>query len=1001
MKQNELDVAVTAFGIDSDLTFGQDRNCGVRLCYPDVSPIHCKITFDEGKAFLIVLGTHGLLVDGCRVFASSSASSPNTIPLANNSEIEIRGKRFRFTYPPKEIRAQLLSTPTLPRRRALRLSMIESAEVFSPRPSPNPLENLRVLQTPLKPYHIRSQSSSPLKFASPSGPLFSATMSADSERNDDDEEEIILVEGNCPRVVEEEKDLIILEDVEVPLAPAPSTLSPRSSSKSPTKPQYVPAPPPMLLPPQPPITPRRPRPTLHKAVLIRSAHRAIMQAEIQREEEELDQEEEAEVFGAILGDDDEESDAENEPDQNDESSRPAWKASLERIWPFRRSTSPTRAPSNEERIESILTQGEPMDVDQVGSLEHSAVLQGTFEPTDSVNDAKDEVVENPAPLYPRLDTSLGGVPSHGYSNNPQTQRQEPRSSSVFPDHPRMSLGGGEARRVKVEEYPWKVQDLVVPTPPASPTRPSKSSIDGETTPSGNQLSEAERRAIQERRRSAVRMSGNFFPGGAPGLAPSSPVKKGEQASMKQGRVSISAVTKEDQLDTRSLLEKMKDKVEGIKAERRASIAVSPQKRRFSETPAPDNNEEFSLLRSPSKQAARFSSVLEEPEPHDVVDPIISPPEAVISSDSGPAVSPGHSDVGDVQIVHAAVTVSPIKTRTARNKTVLAKFVDTPSLADDEASPDVVGRMVNDSDDEQPTKVRGKILRGTGKVPGGTSKGYLKPPSKARSTAKVTVETSSPEAPSEAEATQPKAQPSTARRPTRSRSKTPNPQPSLATTEGTDNQDHAAVPRPTRKALRAVEDTDTRAAAPEEQSAAPAKRTGKAPRTRSRSRAPDESETEASSKATDKPLSRTTRSRGKTPVSELETDEETTHIEEAAVAKPKRGRRPKTPAVPEVIKEEVADEVPATTTKTRAKKAVSISDSGPKPRSKKADSPAQADIDKENEDARVSAGEDEPVVTKTRIGRLRKAPVAKVKEETQTEPEIGGARTRGMRTRSKT
>lgn len=70
------------------------------------------LTSLDAQAFLVVLGSQGLLVDGCRVFPSASPSSPNTIPLTNNSEVEIHGKRFRFTYPPKELRAQLLSTPT-------------------------------------------------------------------------------------------------------------------------------------------------------------------------------------------------------------------------------------------------------------------------------------------------------------------------------------------------------------------------------------------------------------------------------------------------------------------------------------------------------------------------------------------------------------------------------------------------------------------------------------------------------------------------------------------------------------------------------------------------------------------------------------------------------------------------------------------------------------------------------------------------------------------------
>jgi pSer/pThr/pTyr-binding forkhead associated (FHA) protein len=50
MKQLEPDTVVTAFGIDSDsVTFGRDLDCSVRLYYPDVSPVHCKIVFEEYK----------------------------------------------------------------------------------------------------------------------------------------------------------------------------------------------------------------------------------------------------------------------------------------------------------------------------------------------------------------------------------------------------------------------------------------------------------------------------------------------------------------------------------------------------------------------------------------------------------------------------------------------------------------------------------------------------------------------------------------------------------------------------------------------------------------------------------------------------------------------------------------------------------------------------------------------------------------------------------------
>jgi pSer/pThr/pTyr-binding forkhead associated (FHA) protein len=137
MKRNEPNTAITAFGIDTEeLTFGRDPTCSVRLYYPDVSLVHCKVVFEERKvriygfftrshsvdfcfseyfqAYLVVLGTNGLLVDGCKVYANGSPShvaTPTTIPLSNNSEFEIHGKRFRFSYPPKELRAALMATP--------------------------------------------------------------------------------------------------------------------------------------------------------------------------------------------------------------------------------------------------------------------------------------------------------------------------------------------------------------------------------------------------------------------------------------------------------------------------------------------------------------------------------------------------------------------------------------------------------------------------------------------------------------------------------------------------------------------------------------------------------------------------------------------------------------------------------------------------------------------------------------------------------------------------
>lgn len=187
--------------------------------------------------------------------------------------------------------------------------MIHSAQVFSPQPSKDPRENLRILQSPL-----RNSFKSPVKAAL------------------QEEDQIILVQGSHPRVVQEERDLVILEDVAI--APL-----------SPTKPQAD---------FEPPRTPPRRKSlggnALHRAVLIRSAQRAVLKAEKEREEEE----EEMEVLGAVVSADDEDEYGDNEredtemdsPSDDDDyldeveqperdNQKPMWRKSLEKImWPF-------------------------------------------------------------------------------------------------------------------------------------------------------------------------------------------------------------------------------------------------------------------------------------------------------------------------------------------------------------------------------------------------------------------------------------------------------------------------------------------------------------------------------------------------------------------------------------------------------------------------------------------------------------------------------------------
>ena len=249
------------------------------------------------QAFIEVLGVHGLLVDKCPVFPASTMTH-TTVPLTNNSELEISKKRFRFEYPPKALRPALAFTPPAhpihsARKRVLRLSMIQSAQVFTPRPDPDPHVNLRVLQTPMR------LNGSPLKHVHRTPGQTQA-----SQREEEYGTPFRLVEGNCPQVVEEEQDLVILEEVEAP-EPLPQATphgikggvaqpgcnNPmQNASHAPQTGGPYPSPT-FPLPPSHQLqqfqTPRRRagRPSLHRAVLIRSAQRAVMCMEIEKEQE--------------------------------------------------------------------------------------------------------------------------------------------------------------------------------------------------------------------------------------------------------------------------------------------------------------------------------------------------------------------------------------------------------------------------------------------------------------------------------------------------------------------------------------------------------------------------------------------------------------------------------------------------------------------------------------------------------------------------------------------
>ncbi|KAJ7702809.1 hypothetical protein B0H17DRAFT_1043074 [Mycena rosella] len=119
--------------------------------------------------------------------------------------------------------------------------------------------------------------------------------------------------------------------------------------------------------------------------------------------------------------------------------------------------------------------------------------------------------------------------------------------------PRYSIGG-PARRVPLQDSPWKVRDLVLPPlAPAPSSRP--------------RISDDERRAISEQRRSALRAPDAYFGGGVPGL---SPVRR-------LPRVREYAVS-EDQ-DSRTLLASLRETVEGLRMRRESVLAEAAGKGR--------------------------------------------------------------------------------------------------------------------------------------------------------------------------------------------------------------------------------------------------------------------------------------------------------------------------------------------------------------------------------------------------------------------------------------
>ncbi|KAG2129170.1 uncharacterized protein EDB93DRAFT_1095584 [Suillus bovinus] len=450
LMKRSTDEQVAAFPIDEEtVTFGRDPTCSVRLYYPEISALHAKIVFQERKAFLVVLGDAGLTIDGCPVIPSTNASLPTTIPVSNNCEIEIHKKRFIFSYPPKQLRSPLynIDSPVKTEngsggRRKLRMSMIHSAQVFTPRgkPSSDPLANLRILQSPLKQL-----------VPSPRKP--SALKNSHVPEADEIEEEIVLVESNTPHVVQEDKDLVILERVDIQALPPPTppVQRPRPSMniyKTPNK---------------------RTRPSLHRAVLIRSVHRAVMAREEEEEEKEVEevivgetvveegenhQDSDSEEFDdkreGGAGIEHEESDEDGSGADSDTAEEPTpqpstWRKSLNAVrahvvWPFRSSSTVPEESDNDD----------PQDEDE------------------------DEEAEDAQPPPPSSSPPPIHITPQAQSHLTPARAPRPLGSFMTPQVPHVQSGigagivrgagrnsfGGALRRVRVEPK-WRIGDIEV------------------------------------------------------------------------------------------------------------------------------------------------------------------------------------------------------------------------------------------------------------------------------------------------------------------------------------------------------------------------------------------------------------------------------------------------------------------------------------------------------------------------------------------------------------
>ncbi|GJJ16219.1 hypothetical protein Clacol_010515 [Clathrus columnatus] len=488
------------------------------------------------KACLVVKGANGVVIDGCEVVPTPGKDT--TVPLSNGSEIEIHKKTFRFEYPPKEVRAALLLTPRTAKksRRSLRMSMIASAKVFTPQKS-------TPIKMPLRTSGLRGEEEQWEALKSPVKISF-------------EEQETVLIQGTGEDavVVEEEKDLIILEHVEE----QPETIelfSPTLSNSQTTAPKQEKTQV-LSLPSQGFKTPpnrRKSGLSLHRAVVLRSAHRAYLEQERQRALEELENEHEEEEVELAIS-----------PERD--------LGPFELCGDARGDNNEVGMPFGEEIYNHVEDEGDDEDEGQDGV--NNEELQGTDELEDEIVSNAVQPSSHTSRLYSGpLETIKAGfniVKKLAYERSPE---RVPLSMEDEGIKARKAIGadGYSFSKTFMTPQPFSKRAQRVPVD----IKPRQTLAGGELVPlfagarrvpREPRITEEERQAIMERRRSALQTSTMLPPPGPRNNC----IGKEEQY-----------IPGQDNEDTETMLEKMKMKLESVRRRSEVRMArlshVSPHK----------------------------------------------------------------------------------------------------------------------------------------------------------------------------------------------------------------------------------------------------------------------------------------------------------------------------------------------------------------------------------------------------------------------------------------